>query len=111
VLIAINNLRDRVEDAQSNKRTLAVRFGECFAKWEIAACCLAPYLLGLGWSRFGLGLGGWPAGGAVGLGLLVAWLVQATPPGRVYNKFLALSALHLVVWTGWMTWALVRSKG
>lgn len=111
VLIAINNLRDRVEDAQSNKRTLAVRFGERFAKWEIAACCLGPYLLGLGWSRFGLGLGGWPAGGAVGLGLLVAWLVQATPPGRVYNKFLALSALHLVVWTGWMTWALVRSKG
>lgn len=111
VLIAINNLRDRVEDAQSKKRTLAVRFGERFAKWEIAACCLGPYLLGLGWSRFGLGLGGWPAGGAMGLGLLVAWLVQATPPGRVYNKFLALSALHLVVWTGWMTWALVRSKG
>ena len=100
-----------MEDAQSNKRTLAVRFGERFARLEIAACCLGPYFLALGWRHFELGLGGWPAGGAVGLGLLVAGLVQVTTPGRVYNKFLALSALHLVVWTGWMTWALVQSKG
>lgn len=35
VLIAINNLRDVAEDTKSGKKTLAVRFGRTFAKWEI----------------------------------------------------------------------------
>ena len=51
VLIAINNLRDIAEDTQSGKRTLAVRFGTTFAKWEITALvvvgffALLPYWL------------------------------------------------------------------
>lgn len=109
VLIAINNLRDRVEDAGSNKRTLAVRFGEGFAKVEIALLCLGPYGLALGCSRWIPGMGFWPAGFAGILGLLVAWRVAVTPPGRIYNKYLALSALHLVVWTGLMVWSLLDS--
>ncbi len=108
VLIAINNLRDRVEDSGSNKRTLAVRFGETFARIEIAVLCLAPYLLGWAWCRWGGGPGLWPWAAASVLGLLVAWRVQVTPPGRIYNKYLALSALHLVVWTGLMAWGLIR---
>ena len=110
VLIAINNLRDRVEDAGSNKRTLAVRFGERFAKVEIAVFCLGPYLLGIGWNRIDPEMGFLPVGTAAALGLLVAWRVWSTPPGRVYNKFLALSALHLVVWTGLMVWSLLRGQ-
>lgn len=50
-LIAVNNLRDRDEDAGTGKRTLAVRFGAGFARTEIAVCLLLP-----------LGLqGAWPA--------------------------------------------------
>ena len=109
VLIAINNLRDHVEDARSDKRTLAVRFGERFARVETALFCLGPYLLGPGWSALGWELGFLPGGAALGLGLLVSWRVWTTPPGRIYNQFLALSALHLTVWTGLMVWALLRS--
>jgi 1,4-dihydroxy-2-naphthoate octaprenyltransferase len=42
VLIALNNLRDRESDLLSNKKTLAVRFGSRFARWEIAVCLFAP---------------------------------------------------------------------
>jgi 1,4-dihydroxy-2-naphthoate octaprenyltransferase len=37
-LLTVNNLRDRVSDARSNKKTLAVRFGERFAKMEYLLC-------------------------------------------------------------------------
>ncbi|MEY3025274.1 MAG: 1,4-dihydroxy-2-naphthoate octaprenyltransferase [Planctomycetota bacterium] len=37
-LLATNNLRDRVGDALHGKRTLAVRFGEQFARVQIALC-------------------------------------------------------------------------
>ncbi|MCU1350146.1 MAG: menA [Acidobacteria bacterium] len=43
VLIAINNLRDVAGDRISNKRTMAVRFGESFARAEIAFFALAPF--------------------------------------------------------------------
>ena len=45
VLIAINNLRDIVEDSASGKRTLAVRFGKTFARAEIVMFCFLPVLL------------------------------------------------------------------
>ncbi len=43
-LLAINNLRDIGDDRASNKRTLAVRFGENFGRLEIVICVLAPFL-------------------------------------------------------------------
>ncbi len=49
VLIAINNLRDIVEDTKSGKRTLAVRFGERFARWEIIALLVSATLLHWRW--------------------------------------------------------------
>ncbi|MES2708805.1 MAG: 1,4-dihydroxy-2-naphthoate octaprenyltransferase [Verrucomicrobiota bacterium] len=99
VLIAINNLRDREEDSRSSKRTLAVRFGVRFAKVEIAILCLGPYVLGWFWSGFGLPLAGMWTLGAAWIGAGVAVMVGKTPPGRIYNKFLALSAAHLMLWT------------
>lgn len=100
VLIAINNLRDREEDSRSNKRTLAVRFGVRFARVEIAALCLGPYLLAwVGWQKFGLPLAGWWPLAVSWLGLLITVLVAKTPPGRKYNKYLAMSAAHLMLWT------------
>jgi 1,4-dihydroxy-2-naphthoate polyprenyltransferase len=43
VLLAINNLRDVRGDRLSNKRTTVVRFGERFARLEIAFFALAPF--------------------------------------------------------------------
>lgn len=48
VLLAINNLRDAPGDRASNKRTLAVRFGERFARGEIVFFALAPFAA-VGW--------------------------------------------------------------
>jgi len=45
VLLAINNLRDVDNDRTSNKRTMAVRFGESFARAEIAFCAVAPFVV------------------------------------------------------------------
>ena len=93
VLIAINNLRDRNQDLRANKKTLAVRFGESFARYEILFLFALSFLL----------LGYWWERGYVWATLLpllsapVAWLVTRdvwrTPPGPVYNSYLARSSL------------------
>ena len=51
VLIAINNLRDIEEDTKTRKKTLAVRFGKTFARWEIVALSLFPFVLSLYWEN------------------------------------------------------------
>jgi 1,4-dihydroxy-2-naphthoate polyprenyltransferase len=40
-ILAVNNLRDADQDARAGKRTLAVRFGKTFARWEYTLCLLA----------------------------------------------------------------------
>lgn len=42
-ILAVNNLRDRVGDARVNKNTLAVRFGERFARAEYQALIALAY--------------------------------------------------------------------
>jgi 1,4-dihydroxy-2-naphthoate octaprenyltransferase len=44
VLLSVNNLRDVASDRASRKRTLAVRFGERFARGEIGVMALMPYV-------------------------------------------------------------------
>jgi 1,4-dihydroxy-2-naphthoate octaprenyltransferase len=58
VLIVINNLRDVASDRTSNKHTLAVRFGEGFARFEIVFYALVPFaaLVWLAWMRTQWGL-------------------------------------------------------
>ena len=52
-ILVVNNIRDREEDAQTGKRTLAVRFGYGFSRGEYAAMLALAYLvpvwLWLGW--------------------------------------------------------------
>jgi len=43
VILAINNLRDIENDRASNKRTLAARFGETFARSEIVVFAILPF--------------------------------------------------------------------
>jgi 1,4-dihydroxy-2-naphthoate octaprenyltransferase len=47
VLIALNNLRDRATDQRVNKKTLAVRFGEKFARIEILLFLFIPSIVPL----------------------------------------------------------------
>lgn len=53
VLLAINNLRDLDGDRRSNKRTMAVRFGERFARAEIVLFALLPFVCAaiVAWQR------------------------------------------------------------
>lgn len=89
VLLVINNLRDVDGDRRSNKRTLAVRFGERFARAEIVFFVLAPFaaIVWMCWLRsqwgFLLTLAALP------LALLV--IVRATRArGAELNRCLAL---------------------
>ena len=43
-LLAINNLRDRVEDEKVGKKTLAVRFGDKGSRFYFVALILSAYL-------------------------------------------------------------------
>jgi 1,4-dihydroxy-2-naphthoate octaprenyltransferase len=49
VLIAVNNLRDVDEDTKTGKRTLAVRFGKKFARWEIRGLMISAILCSIYW--------------------------------------------------------------
>src|SRR5690606_28749412 len=96
VLIAVNNLRDLEEDRGSGKRTLAVRFGEGFARIEILLFCLVPLVL---WNLSGSdSLAGLVAGLLPApIGAIVVLCVFRFQPGPVYNRILALGALQLIL--------------
>ena len=98
VLISINNLRDQEEDTGNNKRTLAVIFGEKKARLILILEIFLPALLGFIWL--------WVISDARLAFIPLAYLllafpiargVNSHPPGKVYNKYLALGGLQLIV--------------
>ena len=103
VLIAINNLRDMDEDTTTGKRTLAVRFGKSFARWEITVFCTVPLWL---WLSFP------PDAGKKFLIACLLFVLVALPmlygiwrnePGKVYNKYLGMAAVQLLLFAGFVT--------
>jgi len=102
-LITINNLRDVDEDRRSGKETLAVRWGPEFVKLLLFAGELDAMIL----TVFGIWYGApwWPALSLVWFlpGLGVAAGVLKTAPGPVYNRYLAMAALQLVLFAAAFT--------
>lgn len=96
VLIAVNNLRDADQDRLVNKRTLAVRMGKSFARYEIAVLSFAPFLMNYYWWSVGFKAALLIPLLALPLALLVTKNIFQTEPSSVYNKYLGQSALlHL----------------
>lgn len=50
-LLVVNNLRDIDEDREANKRTLAVRFGAAFSRYQYTACIVLAAIVPLIFSR------------------------------------------------------------
>jgi 1,4-dihydroxy-2-naphthoate octaprenyltransferase len=107
VLISINNLRDRAEDATTGKRTLAVRWGPRAARILVWVEVKAAVFLGLAWFAFGLP---WLVLATLPLwtlGLRIVWGAFTMPEGRGMNRLLALAALQLVAFAGLFHWLAV----
>lgn len=93
VMIAINNMRDVVGDAEVNKKTLPVRFGITFARYEITLLIVTTFALNIFWFMRGEPLAAILPFAVLPLGTMIIRGVWAQPPGRIYNKFLGLAAL------------------
>ncbi|MFT5904698.1 MAG: 1,4-dihydroxy-2-naphthoate octaprenyltransferase [Cryomorphaceae bacterium] len=96
VLISINNLRDRKEDEGNNKRTMAVLFGEMRAKQLILLEILLPAVLSIFWLSNDSHLTVYPLAYLV-LAIPIAKGVMNNAPGKIYNKYLALGGLQLII--------------
>ncbi len=97
ILISINNLRDREEDASTGKHTLAVRFGPKFAVAIIWLEVKLAVFLGLGWIALNqptLAIAGTPV---FLIGLRIIWGVLSFPPGPAFNRLLALGSIQLIL--------------
>ncbi len=97
VLISINNLRDREEDATTGKRTLAVRLGPKFAISIIWLETKVAALAGFGWIFYKHPEWMIASAPVFGLGLRIVWGVMTTQPGPGYNRLLALAGVQLIL--------------
>jgi 1,4-dihydroxy-2-naphthoate octaprenyltransferase len=97
ILISINNLRDREEDATTGKRTLAVRWGPKFAVAVIWLEVKIAAFAGLGWIAFGLPTLAIAGAPVFLLGLRIIWGVLTFPPGPAFNRLLALAGIQLIL--------------
>lgn len=94
VLIAINNLRDVVTDARVNKKTLAVRFGKNFVRWEITGLLLGTYLIQSHWWYYGFKWAAVLPFLTLPVAVRIIWSVWSHEPSEKWNQFLALAALN-----------------
>jgi len=96
VLIAINNLRDIAGDERVGKRTLAVRFGKTFARFEITLALYLPFILSLYWLLQGNLYAATFPWGVFFAAIILVRKVWSQEPSQAYNQFLGLAALlHL----------------
>lgn len=97
VLIAVNNLRDSAGDAQVGKKTLAVRFGKKFSRYEISFLLFAPFFLNLYWLFQGVHWSLLLSYLVLPLAIKVSKNIFKNEPGPIYNRYLGQSAgVHLL---------------
>lgn len=98
LLIEVNNIRDRVEDASTGKRTLAVRLGDSRARGLALAFLILPYAT-IRWT--GMFLPGfhwnicWLA--AIIVGGVILLKLHTTPANKKMNVMLGLASLHAML--------------
>jgi 1,4-dihydroxy-2-naphthoate polyprenyltransferase len=93
-ILVVNNLRDQQTDAEVGKRTLVVRLGSRFGRFEYAVCLLGAQLA----VAFGLWFDMFPTGAALallGLPLALRRIVQVNAlEGARLNPLLGQTARH-----------------
>lgn len=92
VLLVITNFRDRLNDSEVNKRTLAVRFGAKFARWELTVVSLLPYILLFCWIPISLKAALLPSL-TLPLSLYLLRKIWTTEASRKYNAYIPFAAL------------------
>ncbi len=99
-ILTINNLRDIHQDKQSGKRTLAVRFGETFARAEYLVCIIGGMFITAIFALLN------PGKDWVLITFLILLLaipafktILNTEPGRIFNKVLAQTGQILFIYS------------
>jgi 1,4-dihydroxy-2-naphthoate octaprenyltransferase len=100
VLISINNFRDREGDALVGKRTLAVKFGSKLGAGIIWLEIKLAAFLGLGWLAMGHPVFCVASIPVFIIGMRIIWGVLTIPPGKGFNKLLAMAAIQLLLFAG-----------
>lgn len=107
-ILTVNNLRDREGDARAGKRTLAVRFGATFARWEYTLCIAGSAVVTFVLARY---FNAPPNSAASALVVFAAVPAMKTiwgeASGPVMNNLLAYTALLMLAYAvlfsvGWV---------
>ncbi len=99
VLIAVNNLRDSDSDKKVNKKTLAVRFGDQFVKFEIFLLLILTYALNFYFLILYKKLYVLISFALLPLAGFIVGLVFMMEQKENLNKVLGLSALHQLLFS------------
>ncbi len=106
-IMVVNNLRDAPTDARVGKRTLAVRFGQGFARGLYAALVAVGFLAPLALAATGLGWAGVLPLLALPLAIAPLRAVFGPPEGPALNAALAATARVLLAGGGLLAAGLV----
>ena len=90
---ALNNFRDIYEDREVNKKTLAVRFGKNFARWEVALLLIVPFACNLFWLFLGYPIAFLLPYLLLPIVILLIHSVSLNDPGPQFVRYFKLSIL------------------